>query len=485
MSIQVLPQKYNPGSRIGQALGMGLVQGTERAAQADFTKGRLQEAFDKLKPGGNYIDQLKAVAPDLLSTPGGAQALSELASVFASQSKNTAIQNAINNRRGGGTGSQPVPMQDQQQMNSDQSQQMNPGKQGEVIPQGQDYFLNPKAPKGAESLYPQRSTSGITQELSEPEMESMALDIMDQSNALGKPISFAEAMQVPMNLNNQRRSQNDVVRGEQKAQQQQQQILSSGMVARAEDKGMLDFPGSRTIAEKSAYEAREGRTEPEIWDYVQSKLKEGNNHYNAIIRDTIPGNPLSSFARYISGSQKSNQQVMRDLQPHIDYYKNMGLFDELRDLLVNQTGFNAEDAETAMFYPSKSEWSAMNNFPKNPKKVQADKPLFNDVAINDLFPDQRYEADPKTYQTLKTGVVDYLKRHPEANLLALRGQLNRDKNYYWGDISKVFSQILAENRMVKGAWQPNQAQLGQLNVLNHAPLPGLSQQFKFLWTGSK
>ena len=58
--------------------------------------------------------------------------------------------------------------------------------------------------------------------------------------------------------------------------------------------------------------------------------------------------------------------------------------------------------------------------------------------------------------------------------------LNQGKKYAWQDYSRVISELSDEERFI-----PNQQQFQELKVIKQAPVQGLLEMFRFLWTGKK
>lgn len=472
MSIQVLPQKYNPGARIGQALGMGLVQGTERAAQADFTKGRLQEAFGKLDPNGNFIEQLKTIAPDLLSTPGGAQALSELAPLLGKFANQQAYTSFINSRKGeSGT----IPGQSNEQQRNPYTQQMQPEMKQGLPSSEEDRFRNPQAYANSESLYPEQTAGPQEQsERSPQQRQQRILELMEASQSTGNPISYQDAAKAEDLETNQIRQSNQTIRANKQAQQVANEALTEGMVNRAENGNLLKYPESRTVAERLALEAKRQGDPNQQWEYVRTGLRKFDQAKANIERQPDLSGPVVNYFRKMNGTYKDKDTIIRNIQPSVEQYKKYGLFNELRSELASSLGFGSDDIERTIFPLDKKQSTDLQSFESNPN--QAEKFLRGPA----YYAGNEATFKDKQFNSFKDKLSTYLKDHPGVNLVSMRSFLNQEKGIAWNDISKGIDELIEEKRFI-----PDVVQDQEKTIIDSAPLPGMAQIFNKLWTGAK
>ena len=455
--VQILPQRTNVGSEIGRSLGAGLAKGSETG----INQGRLQSAFANLDPNGNFTEQLRAIAPTLLTTPGGAQALAELAPLMGTQANNQAIRKSIDERRAA-------------QQASAQSGSAIQGQQQQV--QGQNY-RNPKAPNSPETPFPQRTAGPQPQpEMSQRQMEDYALDLMENSLLTGKPISYGDAINIAQNTNQQTRSSNAQILKEKQLIESAQEKAAEKMVTRAQNSGLIKDPEDKTIAEKLAIEAQNAPNDVDKWEYVRSNLKGFDNAKEAIKKGVgLVGEPISTY-RKMFGNYKSAQQIIDSVQPHLDWFRKHGMYDEGKALLVNDLGLGNEQAHSAMFPMNDQQKAGLNGF--SPNKV---KPFIEIDDLSKQFPSKdKYGMKPDAFGEFKDKIASYLSKNPEVDLVGLRANLNQDKKYAWQDISEAIEQLIDERR-----FSPDLEQEKQFQTIQQSPMPGVGAYFEYLWSGKK
>lgn len=441
-------------------------------------KSRLQGAFNKLDPNQNFVEQLQSIGPELLSTPGGSQAFSELAPVLRQYSQNQGTKDAIARKRGGQSYQEPT----------QQSGQQSPTVINNITPPSQprsveDQYRYPTPPVSNESTYPERTNSPQFQhEMSQPEIEDMALDIMETSPTT----SYNDALNTAIKRNEQIVEGNQRIRGEQQRQETAQQALNKGMMERAENEGLIKTPEDKTVLEKIAKNVRRGADETEKWEYVRDGMRDYDSAKASITRGYDLPNPIQYAYRKLTGSYKSKEDAIKDMQPSLDSgYRKYGLFDEARNDIANSIGLGADDVERAIFPLSKEEKSGIEKFESNPNKQtkRSFDPGMNTAAQNGIeydFPGESFKLSVEEFPKFKEQVRQYLQDNKKANMIALRGELNQGKKYAWQDIYRAVDELAAERRFV-----PDRLQDQQMRIIRNAPLPGLAQQFKYFLTGTK
>ncbi len=293
-------------------------------------------------------------------------------------------------------------------------------------------------------------------------------------------MSLPEALSQGNAVNQQIRSSNEVIRGEKNQREQAQKALTEDMVTRAENSGLIDkknFPEGSTIAGKLALEQAGAPNKEEAWENLRTNLRKVENARHSLARNySVPGQADKAY-RKLTGTFKEKEQALNDMQRNLDVYREHGLFDEARDLLVNTVGLGPEDTERALFPPSEQEKKSLNSFPRNPQRYRKGEHIpLAEVA----FPGEIAKTKPEDFQKLKESTYEFLKKNPGSNLINFRGDVNQDKGYGWQDINKAVSELIEERRFV-----PNIEQDKQLNVIREAPIQGLGKWFDFLWKGTK
>lgn len=469
---QILPPKYNLGDQLGQSLQRGYEDTVKPALQQKYQEKRLRDAFNKIEPGGDFLEQLKNIAPELLTTPGGAQALESLAGPLATAAQNSAVATAIKNRREG----QNPPGQ-----SGGNSPNGIPGNSpsGQSNPNGQPVdFRNPKPPKSAQNPFPEVTVGPTTQpEMSPRQIEDYALDIMDQNRLSGKPTDLASARQIALNANEDTRKYNQGIQKEKDAIAEAQKAQTQHMVERARNAGLIKNPGDEmeTIISKFALDAKNAPNDEVAWEYVRTKAREAESKKNGLLRNyQVPGAIEKGFQK-ITGSFKEQEIAEKEAQPYLDFYRDNGLYDEARKALTVDIGLGPEDTERWLFPFDKKQKEELKTFPRNDKKV-----ISTGTGFSSIFPGEQYKLEQGKFDSFKDNLSKFLKENPKTNLVALKGQLNRDNKYAWQDISRAMNELVAEKR-----FNPDGVQDSQLKVVNAPPLPGLAQQFKFMWGGTK
>ena len=454
-------------------LGAGLSENLGNEFQYQRQKGRLAEAFNKLGTEGNFLENLKQIAPDLLSTPGGAQALSELAPVLGQYSQNQAYLSALKARKGE---QQPAPQPSNTPSAANQGAIPTPPKK--PIASGEDFYRKPWAPSSEEGTFPQQVAGPQEQpEMSPQQIQDFATELMENSLATGKPLPLPEALNTANALNNQIIASNSRIREQKQARELVNEQRAEKFVNRASDAGLIKDDEDRTIVQRLATMSRDAPTPEDQWQFIRSGLRDFNTARNEILRKaSVPG-PIDTLYRKASGTYKDLKTIQQDLKGPLKAYKELGLFDEARSLLTGPVGMGIEDAESTIFPPSKQEERAIDIFPKN---------NVNEATVSIArsrekdFPGEQFRLNEEKYDNFKDDLGKLLEKNPNANLISLRGILNRDKRYAWQDISKAFQELIEDGR-----FEPDAVQRAQLTIVKEPPLPGLMQVFKYYLEGTK
>ncbi len=471
----ILPPARNPWQVIDQAIGQQVSQNLPGAVQQGYNRGLLQNSFQNLDPNANFIEQLKQIAPTLVTTPGGAQALGELAPVLGKYAQNQAYNKFIQG--------------EQKRLGTEEKtpSSQTPPSQTEkpVAPTPEDYYRNPTAYKSPESLYPERSSGPQEEpESSIPQMQKQALDLMNNSQMTGNPISYPDAFNTIKGMNDAKVAQNARIRESKEAQKTAQKELTNAMVTRADNNGLLKTPEDRTVAEKFALEALRIPNENEQWQYVRSKMREYDNAKSQIQRSGDLAGPITSAYRKYANTYKGKQDLINDVQAPLKFYKDNGLYDEARTDLQDYVGLGVDDAERALFPLNQKQMQGISSFPKNqvkPKEV-SELPVVGGLAsaFRDQFPGEQYNMPTKEFNKFKENLSDYVNGNPGVNLVTLRSYLNQRNKYSWQDIDKAFNELLDERRFA-----PDPIQEQQMGVIKQPPVPGMMQAFQYVWTGAK
>lgn len=490
MSIQTLSPRIDVGSNLGKALGQGFQSGAENSLQFNVNRSRLAEAFGKANPNSNFIENLQAIAPTLLSTPGGAQALSELAPVLGQYGKNSAIAKTIADRRnGGGNAQSDVPQTSGGALPATQSgfgPQAQPPQVNVNVPSGEQAHRRPQIPSTANTTFPQRTAGPQPKPRMSPQQkEDLILDLMQESAQNGKPLPYAEAAQTINALDLQTAAYNEQIQAEKDRIEASQDKINEGIMNRLRNSGAIssDSPEDETIAKKFANEAPNAANENQRYEYVRDKMRSLESARDQITKMTDIANPASKFYRkYLSGNYKDINQIKADLQAPLKFYRENGLWKEARNLISDNVGFGAEDTEDTLFPMSKDQKADLNNFKDNSIKAKSSVPFLPKGMKTEstLFPGEDVKLPAESFSKFKDELGDYLSKHDGINLVSLRGHINQDKGYAWQDYSQAINELIDEKRFI-----PDTAQDQEMIYIKNAPLPGLAQQFRYVLKGTK
>lgn len=484
--VTILPPATNVGTQIGQGFQQGLQSALEFAAQQQRL-GKTVEQIKRDNPNiasNPYLSQVLGLSP-LLNVPGGSQLLGEVAPLLAQQGQNQAQIEAIRRARegrggtamggpGGPGGLSPQPVGQPQTQPGGAQQPAAAGQTG-------NRFLSPQVASSPLTTFPEVTAGPTTQpEMSPAQLQDYALTLMEESAKFGKPMSLADGLAQGNALNQQIRASNEVIRSEKTQREAAQRALTDDMVARAQNSGLIDaekFPEGRTIAGKLALEQAGAANKEQAWENLRTNLRKVENARHSLSRNYTQPSLVGAATRKITGTFKEKEQALKDMQPNLDIYREHGLYDEARDLLVNTVGLGPEDTERALFPPSKEETKILGAFPTNPSPTKKGE----HIPLSQLeFPGEIARLNPDNFRSFKERVFDYIKQHPNANLINLRGRLNQDKRYSWQDINQALSELVDERR-----FSPNIEQDKEFNVIREAPIQGLGKWFDFLWKGTK
>lgn len=483
MAIQILPHKTNHGSILGNAIGQALQSGIEKGSEREFElrnverqqnrqKSRLEKAFQGLNPNEeSFVEQFKQIAPALLTTPGGAQALSELSPLFKGISQANATANAVKNRRGeGGNASGQVENQPNENIGNFQQQ---PNAKSSI----QNKYLNPTANAPEEqSNFPQRTANYSPQpDMSQKDIENLALDLLEKSSSSGVPISYNEARQTAQGEAEIINNSNERIRQQQQQQQEAQSKLNEAMVIKATNNGLIKSPEDETIVKKFANEARDLGPEVNQWEYVRDRMRLFDKAKGSLTRGYTQPTLVGKYYRKLNGTYKDKEQAIKDMQPSLNELRELGLYDEARNILTNDVGLGPEDAELALFPFGKEELNQINDFPKN----NISEPKYQSY-LNKNFAGDANKLNIDEFRKFKQKLGNFIEKNPDTNLIGLRGKLNQEKRYYWQDIYQALDQLVEERD-----FKPNAQQKGQLEVIKNAPIPGLDQAFHFFLNEKK
>lgn len=481
--MHMMPQ--SPQGRLAESLGqaIGGAGGNYLGEQIAYqrNKGRLQQAFEVAQnnPQGDFISKLGQIAPALLSTPGGAQVLAELAPLMQKQGAQQAQLNAIRNQRKGISSEGVAP-----EAVYGQPKEPTDNRIPEGIPPEEVGFRYPKIPGSPETAYPQRTVGPQPmKEWSPQEIESKVLDLMEQSTLQGTPMDYPTALQTVNMQAQQIRQFNEDINRQKESQDAAQKAITAGVVNRAANAGLIKSPEDQTVAEKLALEAKNAKDDTERWEYVRTGLRDFNQARETIRREIGAQDPAAQGIRKITGDYKTKEKAISDIQPQIKKFKKYGLFNEIRNFLTDEVGLGSEDAESAIFPLEGEAKKGLDSFMPNPNKQGFNRAFTGTpMAGGDRkpFPGSENKLSPENFDKFKEGLAEYIKKNPAINLVSLRAKLNQDKRYDWQDISTAINQLIEEKRFV-----PDYIQDQQLPVIEQAPLPGFMQIFKYYLQGTK
>jgi len=469
---QLQPDPYTQQwGQLGRALGEGINKNFPDPQQM-VQRDMLRKAMSNLPENANYLDILKTVGPEFMTTPGGSQLLAEMGPLLQKESQGKAYLNYLNQN-------QPQSGQNTSGNNSNVRNTQNttgtplPVDTNEVVPYGQDYFKNPKPPVGKQGTYPKMSALPEPIPLLTPEeMQQRSQQLTAQSLAQGHQPDPVAIENLIGNEQNRRINFNQNIEKEREIRETKQQNQSARMLKRFDNAHPNSTAEDQTVFEKFANEAKDAANENDAYTYARAKYNQYDNAKNALLRESDVPNFVTKMYRTALGTYKSKENVIKDLQPHIKKLKDLGLENEARAILSNNVGLGMEDTELAMNPLTKKESDLYDKISSNPKA--------NEIYVNGRYPGQEAALDPERFIKFKDEIADILQKNPDSNLAGMRGILNAGKKYAWTDISTAIAELIEEGR-----FEPNPIQEQQLNVVKSPPIPGLGAMFTEFFKGTR
>ncbi len=457
-------------ARLNQLIGTSAATGLARnfpTPESRVQKGMLEDAFKKLEnaPEGDFLAQLKEIAPSLMSSPGGAELLSSLAPILQQQARNKSIVETVNEAR-----NKSLQPQSRKGNVPEEEIKIKPTPQQEQEKYRPVEFGQQPPPPPEQSNYPSKSTRGQARELMDPdEIDDFARNVVAKSGGM---VDYGKGLELANVENSNRNAYNQVLQSEKQNELNAIKEQNADVVSRAENSGLLKYPEDSTVAEKLGHQFKHLNA-TDRWEKVRDGLREFDGAREQIRRESSLPGPLTEKYRKALGTYKNFKDTIRDLKEPIEIYKRLGLVPELRAEFTNELGWGPEQTEMAIYPFSKEQEEGLEKFDKN-----SVKPNFR--GENNPFPGPEYNLPKEKFEGFKDEIGDYLKENPGTNLISVRGYLNQDKSYSWNDISKAINELQQEKRI-----ELDGPQRQQKKIINQAPLPGLNQILKYMWTGAK
>lgn len=460
----------NAQARLAALMGPALAQGVAR----NFTppeqlanERRLSQAFQNIPENASLMDIYKTAGPALASTPGGMELLAPYAQAAQKRGYAKAYQDLYANlgKKEGALPTQVTP------------QQVPQATKKQVSPE-QEFLQDENQPKerfaGIRSTYPEQATNLNIVPLPTPdEEEALLKQALQQQEANGLPPDINAAQDIVDSIINKKREHNRNVRAEKQDLANIRKENVAWGLGEAQRMNLFDpeFPEDQNVFQDLMIK-NEGAPSPQ--DQFKAAYQEYQNyltHRENIASGYKQPGKYENFVRKMLGNEKDKKDAINSIQPDLKYYKDNSLDPEARNLLVNHVNFGPEDAERALYPPSKNQETDLVVFPKAPVKSTFSLGLYGPkTGISRNLNDEQLGI-------FQNDLQDYLDRNPNANLLALRGDLMRKKGYDWQDIDKAF--VALRN---SGKWKPaNNAQEYQYGILHNSPVPGITEIFKSFW----
>lgn len=471
MPVQIIspsPRAMQQG-QIGQALGIGVNKNfvdPQQIVQRDM----LRNALSNVPENSSYLDILKNVGPEFMSTPGGSQLLSEMAPLLQKEAQANAYLNYLKTQS---TGGNSVNQSGQTVGGNTVNPTLTQGANAEVKPFGQEYFKNPIPPVGKEGTYPKMSALPEPIPLMTPEeMKQRSEQLTAQSLAQGHQPDPIAIENLIGNEQNRRINYNANIEKERGVREEKQQDMSKRMMTRFDNAHPNSTPEDQTVFEKFANEAKDAANENDAYVYARAKYNQYENAKNGLIRESDVPDFVTKMYRQAVGTYKSKENLIKDLQPNIKKLKDLGLENEARAILSTNVGLGKEDVELAMYPPSKKEIGMIDKLSTNPQ--------YSKSNVKARYPGEEVSLDFEGFNKFKDQLANFLDQNKDANLAGLRGILNTDKKYAWTDISKAIAELIDEGR-----FSPNPIQEQQMTVIKSPPISGLGSLFTDFFKGTR
>jgi hypothetical protein len=470
------------GSLLGKAAAMGLARNYPQPEQV-VQRGLLEQAMTKLPQNASPIDMIKTIGPQLLTTPGGAQLLGELAPLLQKTTSNKILAdyydkqiNELNKVQSSQTSGQPQISPQEQMPQTSPDISTSTGKK----PFGQQYFSRPTPPVSEESTYPKMSAMPQKRAMMTPEQEQLKrlqlLQSYAQQGLPADPVAIQNAIenekQSILNYNQQidTEAQNREAKQARQTAEAMNRFEQSAQVPKSDE--------DKFVFERFANEARDAANPNDQYNYAKAKYKQYDNAREGILRDAGNPNFLTKVFRKTIGTFKEKNAMMKELYPNVKKLIDLGLEDQARALLSDGVGLGKEDTELTMFPFSNEETKLLNTLPPNPRMESYLKE--GKGKDRPKYPGEDLALAENEFSRFKESIANFLERFPDTNIVALRGLVNQDKGYAWTDYSKALAELIDEGRV-----NPNNYQEQQWNVVKSPPVEGLGGMFRLLWEGTK
>jgi len=462
-------------ARLNQLIGTSAATGLSRNFQTPETRvqrGMLEDAFKKLEnaPKGDFVSQFKEIAPAFMSTSGGAELLSTLAPLLQKQALGESYKEVLGK---GKAGQQPINPQENQQEVKISKQ---PSKEFEEKAITDSALTNQLDQVSEKSLFPARTAPSLEQPIkSFEQMQDMVDDLASRQLAATGQVNYPELWNTVNSINDQAIKSNELAEAQKKRILEENKEWSQGLVQRAENSGLYkpeENPEDRTIIESLSSKHRHEGTPDQVWKKVRPEYEQVVHAREQIKRVGDLAGPFSKIWRKALGNYKDKETIMNDVRSNMEPFIENGLYDQLREVIQDSTGFGPDDIERTIFKMTDDQEKGANKFSSNKIKPESSG------YFSETFPGADYNLPKEDFLKFKENLSDYLKKYPEVNLINLRTLLNQEKKYSWEDYNKAINQLISER-----SFTPSQQQNVQKGVIQNAPMPGLAEMFKYQFTG--
>lgn len=473
------------GEKLGQALSRNLPTPEQRVQEQ-----RLSQAFEKLKNLNNpdYLTQLETVLPTLMSTPGGSEVAQTLLPLMQTQAQNRSKVEAFKKFTGGNRETQPASEAQPNLINPNATTQqqapLNVADEMQIEDATDKWRYPQKAKTGKEDFYPQRSAGPKVSPLMSPaELRQFANNMLGKAYEMGNyNLTYDQAYNMGLEENKVRAANNATIENERQARSKASEDMFKQVSAIGENLKLVNTQTDKNVLQKLVNDYKSEGTSAEVWDKIKPIYQDYKRAEAQIAN--MPDRPgmFEKFWRKMSGTYKDNEEIQRDIQEPLNFYREHGLFDEARELL-DSLGMGPEQTEETLFPLDERQKQLLKKFDKNPDWMNIEKEIKNRENYS-WFEDYPYQSlprlDKENFQKFKSDLNNYLKNNKKANLIVTRGYLNRNSLFSWEDINQAIRELEEEGQFV-----PDYIQSSQMPIIQQAPLPGLAQQFKYIYQGAK
>lgn len=451
--MQILPQKTNLGSRLGQAFGQNLNQASSQTAQQEYQRGRIQQALSGLENIPDDASPQQVMSTLIKATAGIPGAEKYVGPMYESLLQERNRKGTSNVPLTGGSiqsqGNAPNMQQPQQQRPPIQSGQIGSEGRG-VNPNTDKFFPTNKGPNEAPGNMPQEATGGQAKPVWNGEQLLQEAENLNskwvKAGITNRTIDDALRIKTAENEGN-------VAHNQRLENERINRINEQEAFGKIAEDALIKVYAGATDEQKAIFRkkgediAGSGKSQAEI---KRTLAKEAEKFANDIsnAKTGLAAPRIQNFLqRKLLGTDKTMNQAMNDAKQQLQPLLNEGLYETSRNLL-SEAGFYPEEREKIIFGSVKpQEKNIINSIPK-PTREKQKTPAAPAFLGGYLRPEGEGEYSSEAKENLRSNIREVWgeKENKSINPLLLRKEYE-DKGYDWRVFKDVLNQEIAEGNI--------------------------------------